>query len=139
LQLSVITEIDSGAPQDYRILLAPNWDALTAKGKQNVGSMLSRTNTMNTQNTTVVSLIRKICEQKGSYFIAPAFIGANGPEVQLEYAIKKHTLTLIPAWSIAPSSRWLMGLRPDDNPIIPPDASDPPVKAALAQLNSLEK
>lgn len=136
LQITLLTGISANAPRDYRVVLAPNPNLLMRSSKGKAAFMLTRINTMNTNNTVMVDAAKQIQSQGQGFYLAPAFIEASGPRIFLDVSIKKSSMQVTPGWTIDENSPLMAALLLDDDVLIPGDVVDPPIKRALSKLRS---
>lgn len=82
---------------------------------------------MEPKTTQNLDLFLNAYRQAGRYGIAPAYYAGSDkqPEALTKYAIGKTELSVRPTWQVDEYDEDVMGLRPDDDPIIPPEISDP--------------
>jgi hypothetical protein len=141
LGISIITGIDKEHPTWYKVVISINEDYIEKLGRSKGLMLLSPTElTMTPQNTANLDRFLNAFKHSGWYDLGPAKgIPGVGLDTQNDLLIRKKSLEVIPAWQIPASSMLCISLRGIENPVIPPDVSEPPIKGALEKYKSLSQ
>lgn len=139
LGISIVTGIDKEHPAWYKVVISINEDYIEKLGRSKGLMLLSPTElTMNPQNSANLDRFLNAFKHSGWYDLGPAkAIPGVGLKTQDDLIIRKKSLEVIPAWQIPASSMLCMSLHGIENPVIPSDVSEPPIKDALAKYKSL--
>lgn len=136
LRVVIVRGIRKDNPAAYRVVIGTNIDPTEAGGR--LLMMVTRQNVM--QPATTENLDRFLASMNSTpkYFIAPAHLNSESGSTSIgfRWAIEKSSLVVRNAWEIAMGDIDVMGLSPDDDPVIPSDVENPPCREALAFLNS---
>jgi hypothetical protein len=144
LRVCIITGIDRKNPSSYKVVIGANpkmINELNSHGTAKQIVTISRINRMDPANSRNLEVFRDLLKSTGRYIIAPACY--NGElkleDISFELGIGKYHLHIRPAWQIAENDPDICAFEQDDDPIIPPEVSDPPVLRALERLSALAK
>lgn len=134
LRLVLIRGISIRHPLHYRAVIGANFETQPLEGSRFIMNV-SRITTMTPESETNLSTYLAIFEQTRSYFLAPAILdkGAPTPHWHPDFTIQKHAIHVREMWQIGPNDPDSVGIRKDDDPIIPPGIDSPPVLAVLAK------
>jgi len=141
LRVSIITGVDKKRPFSYSVVIGTNakFSADDPEGKFFL--MVSRINRMTPSSSVNLDMFLDRFKIIGRYVIAPAhFINANdkGPiKILGDVCIEKTSLNVRPAWQIGENDPDIVGVQPDDDPIIPNDVKNPPILKALARRKTI--
>jgi hypothetical protein len=135
LRVAIITGIDKSHPAHYAVVIG---SSLTDQGNRRDLRlfMLSRINRMRPSSSTNLDAFVKSFQASKRYLLAPAqFTTASvAPEIFFKYGIEKGEVVIRPAWELGENDPDISALDLDDEPVVPPEVRDPPVRRALAQL-----
>lgn len=134
LRISVIRGIDSGAPHSYRVVIGSNREKIGQPAKFLVS--LSRIHTMTPSADTNLRMFLDRYERLGKYIFVPcrADRASGKMEIFWDLFLKLKHLHVRHAYEIGPHDEDVIGLAPEDSPIVPADVKDPPVEASLRKL-----
>ena len=138
LRVMIVRGIRRDNPAAYRVVIGTNIDPAEAGGK--IVMMVTRSNVM--EPTTTEGLDRFLASMQGSpeYLLAPAHYSNSGrSSIGFGLAIQKSGLVVRNAWEISTRDIDVMGLSPDDDPVIPAGVENPPCKEVLAFLKSRQR
>lgn len=138
LRISILTGIDKSNPAAYRVAVTTK---PIFKNDQKLTVIALRSNTMEPRDSRNLDKFLKAYARVGRYALIPAYLidESKQPELLMEYWIGKTELTVQPAWQVGLNDPDIMALRPDDDPILPPDVNDPPVLRALARIRTMRR
>ncbi|MBV9152856.1 MAG: hypothetical protein JO204_13880 [Alphaproteobacteria bacterium] len=131
LRVAILTGIDRANPPSYNVVIGTNLRSSTVESGK-LFMTVSRVNQMTPRDTSNLDRFLMAYRENGTYFIAPVhFDGSRAemPEVQL--GIRKTDIIVRPAWEVGPHDEDAMGIRGDDDPIIPEGQDDAPVLKTL--------
>lgn len=135
IRISIIKGINISRPDDYRVHITKNINA----GKISNGMYISnsRIHELNPQTSRNLDEIIKKYDSLKKYVIVPAqFDGKTQPIIYFESAIFKSNLIIKNAWEIGEHDMDCVVIRKDDNPIVPDNAIEIPIKKLLKRLNA---
>lgn len=137
LRVAIITGISKENPAHYAVTIGPNLEQLK-DSEQKVFMTVSRINRMEPSSSVNLDRFIKAYQRVGAYFLIPAqsASGEIPPQAFFQLALARQKLEIRPAWQIGENDMDIMALRKDDNPFIPSEITDAPVKAALEQINN---
>lgn len=126
ISLIIITGIDKNYPTHYRVAISVNIEFLSQEGKQ--AAFVSRMKDMTPSNSINLDNFINLFKKAGCYRLSLAkMVGYQMvPYGGSEFSIEKRQLRIVPAWQIGPNDPASCALGGIDNPIIPPEVSDPP-------------
>jgi tetratricopeptide (TPR) repeat protein len=133
LKLTIIQGIAKENKFAYRVSIGTDPDAGFSRSGIKYAIMVSRSNTMESQSDQYLTGFLAHYKRVGCYFLAYA-IQENGPSnitPVMASCILKRKLTIRDAWTIGMHDPDSMGIRSDDDPIIPPDHKNVPVLELL--------
>ena len=104
-------------------------------------TMVTRNNVMEPATTENLDRFLGSMETTPEYLLAPAHYNSESGRTSVGFrlAIQKSGLVVRNAWEIAVGDVDVMGLLPDDDPVIPAGAENPPCKEVLAFLKSRQR
>ena len=129
--LTIITGTDKNHPAHYRVAISVNSNLLFQGGKQAV--FVVRMQDMTPTDSTNLNRFIELFEKTGYYRLSLGQMVDRQmtPYDGNEFSIEKHQLRIVPAWQIGPNDPARGALGGIENPIIPPEISDPPfIKAS---------
>lgn len=136
LRICILTGIDKSNPAAYRVVVTTK---PAFKNDKKLIVIALRSNTMEPRDSRNLDMFLKAYARVGKYFLLPAHLidDSQQPELLMEYWIGKTELTVRPAWQVGLNDPDMMALRPNDDPILPPDVNDPPVLRALTRIRTM--
>jgi hypothetical protein len=139
LRVIIVRGIRKDNPAAYRVVIGTNFDRAEAGGR--IVMMVTRNNVM--EPATTESLVRFLSsiESAPEYLLAPAHYNGESGRISIGFrlAIQKSGLVVRNAWEIAVGDIDVMGLSPDDDPVIPAGVENPPCKEVIAFLKSRQR
>lgn len=138
IRISLVKGIDRHNPNHYRGMIAQEID-IEDDPQRRLLINVSRMTTMQAADHRNLDMFTTAFDAVGRYVLAPAFPGPDGaPQFDLGRAIGKSRIFIRNAWEIGAHDMDGMAIRPEDEVLIPPDVSDPPV-AGLRQWREADK
>ena len=103
--------------------------------------MVTRNHVIEPTTTEILVRFLASMENTPEYLLAPAHLDMESGKSSIGFrlAILKPELIVRNAWEIAAGDVDLMGLSPDDDPVIPAGVENPPCNDVLAFLKSRER
>ncbi|WP_164467281.1 dsDNA nuclease domain-containing protein [Caulobacter flavus] len=129
LRVAIITGLCRRNPSHYSIIIGPN--PLRQTNGRKLVTMLSRHQRMEPASLDNLNGFLERYYAYNAYFLTTAHMSAN-PDFDPKLFIQKSNLVVRPAWQIGPNDPDISVLRDGDDPIIPPDVADPPIRRAMA-------
>ena len=135
VRISIITGVDQKEPFAYSMQVAPVFRTGLVQGGKTFLS-LSRYMRLNATTPDNLNNFLVAYHKAGEFGLVPAITpsGQAFPEPMYDLIQPRRTLEVRPAWTIEEHDPDLSVLQDDDDPIIPEDQADPPVRRAMAQL-----
>lgn len=135
LRVSIIRGIDRKHPFAYRVVFGSNLDQ--AKEDAKLVVLLSRVNTMDASSDKNLNGFLSAYKASGRYRLVPAVVRDGGlVPVPNAPGIGKSSLYVREAWEIGMNDPDIVGLLPDDDPIIPRGRRKVPVYQVLRFLKN---
>ncbi|PLK22350.1 hypothetical protein C0V72_15400 [Porphyrobacter sp. TH134] len=140
VRLSIVTGVSKREPFAYSMHVGPVFrTSLVEKGK----TFLSLSRYMRLNPTTPDNLNNFLAayDQAGEFGLAPAItpVGQKFPVPLYDLIQPRRRLEVRPAWTIEDHDPDLSVLQDDDDPFIPEDQIDPPVRRAMARIKAIRK
>lgn len=140
VRISIITGVTKSEPFAYSMHVAPVFrTGLVEKGK----TFLSLSRYMRLNATTPDNLNNFLLAYRevGEFGLVPAITpaGAQFPEPLYDLIQPRRKLEVRPAWTIEEHDPDLSVMQDDDDPFVPDDQADPPVRRAMARLKTLRE
>lgn len=137
LRISIIRRIDNRHPHHYRVVIGSNVEHVNGQQAAAFAAM-SRIQTMLPESSQTLDSFLQVYREVGAYLIAPAVVDKSGeyPELIDDMGILKRELILREAWEIGHNDLDRVGIQPGDQPVIPDDVSDAPVKDLLEWMGT---
>lgn len=132
LRVTIVTGVNRKHPADYRVLISINPQLETdGHGRQFV--LTARIQTMHPSDGTNLNRFLEHYRRAGRYILTPAFAVS---EIELgdhflEPTIEKKVLNIRAAWEIGSNDPDVSAIFDNDDPIIPIQVTEAPVKEAL--------
>lgn len=129
--LTIITGTDKNHPAHYRVAISVNSNLLFQEGKQ--AAFVVRMQDMTPSDSTNLDRFIGLFEKAGYYRLSLGQMVDRQmtPYNGNEFSIEKRKLRIVPAWQIGPNDPASGAIGGIDNPVIPPEVSDPPFIKAL--------
>lgn len=133
LRISIITGIDKENPADYSLVVGTNLPADGTGKEPREFISVSRIHRMRNPDTSNLKSFEDRVSRTKRYGIFPTQMPTESNRVEMfgDLAILKRTIRIIPAWQSGENDLDSPGIGPDDDPIIPPDAIDVPVRRLI--------
>ncbi|AWC22229.1 hypothetical protein CO731_01685 [Aminobacter sp. MSH1] len=129
IRISIIKGIDKSNPFHYRGYITQSLDSIML-GSSKRFINLARMNTMPVNNHRNLEGFLKQLDACGVFFLAPASVDSYGnADLHMDHAILKRKVFPRDAWQIGPNDVDVMGVRLEDDIVIPKGESDAPVEA----------
>ena len=136
IRISILTGVDRSNLSAYRVIVGGKLKV----PKDGAGRIVlaSRINSMNPLNSHNLDLFISTLSKARSYFLVPAVVGEpqQGFDFMMSYAILKSELVVRPAWQIGENDQDVMGIRAEDDPVLPDGVDDIPVLRTLQRVRS---
>lgn len=140
LRITIVTGVDRKQPSSYKVVISANQNLIKEKqGRQFV--FVARINRMDPPNLHNLNSFLQRYNDTRRFFIVPSHFKGAGeqPEMFWDFRIGKRELFVREAWQIGENDPDICAIREDDQPIIPVDVEDAPIKRALASLKLLKR
>jgi hypothetical protein len=127
LRIMIVRGIAKDDPAAYRVVVGTNLDRAEASGRM-IFVMVTRKNDMYPATTEGLDLFLDSMKGAPEYLLAPAHYNSDSGRVGIGFglAIQKSELVVRNAWEISMDDIDVMGLSPDDTPVIPAGVENPP-------------
>jgi hypothetical protein len=138
LRISIIRGIDRLNPYAYRVVIGSNLPPETARDPGSYWVMVLRSNTMTPTSDVNLSRFLDSYRSVGSYMLAAAVWpkGQGAPMPASDARILKRELNIREAWQISRHDPDAMGIRDDDDPIIPAGEDRAPILGLLEWMRA---
>ncbi|MEX2598585.1 MAG: hypothetical protein WD533_02905 [Dehalococcoidia bacterium] len=138
LRVTIIRGINKTNPNSYRVVLGVNAGDFRPDIKYAV--MISRAQTMEPSSDGFLKGFLNSYRKIGAYFLAPSAQpdDSQSPTLISGTYILKQELNVRDAWEIGPNDLDLVGIAPDDDPIIPEGKQDVPLLQALRERKTTQ-
>ena len=140
VRISIITGVTQNEPFSYSMHVSPVFQTSLVQGGKTFLS-LSRYMRLNASTPDNLNNFLAAYHKSGSFGLVPATTpaGHEFPEPFFDLIQPRRKLEVRPAWTIEENDPDLSVLQEDDDPFIPDDQSDPPVRRAMAQLKAFRQ
>lgn len=141
IRISLIREIDKANPQFYRATVSSNLETCGKFGDGSTVTMPSRIQVMEPATDDNLRNFLKRCSSGNEYWLVPTILSSDGKGCSIlpDLRLRKQNLIVKSAWEIGANNFDMMGLSPDDDPIIPKGKeTTAPVVDALKLLRSFQ-
>jgi hypothetical protein len=137
LRVTIIRGIDRANPFAYRVVIGANLPAEVVQDPDAQWIMVARVNTMTPDSDINLKRFIDSYQSSGSYALAGAVSrdGQSAPSPASDVRIRKRELNIREAWQIGRNDPDVAGIRVDDEPLIPHNASPAPVLDLLAWMH----
>jgi hypothetical protein len=136
LRVVIVRGVNKDNPAAYRVVIGTNLDRSQAGGR--IVMLITRNNVMEPATTENLDRFLSSLEGAPEYLLAPAHYNSESSRSSIGFrlAIQRSELVVRNAWEIAMGDIDVMGLSPDDDPVVPAGLENPPCKEVLAFLKS---
>jgi hypothetical protein len=133
LRVTIIRRIDRDNPHAYRVVVGSNPMEAHSSSASKIVFVASRTNTMTPSTSTNLEAFLANYAAAGSYYFTYAIPAAGEAHLDLatEPPILKTHLHVREAWEIGLNDPDCVGIRDEDDPIIPPGTAEAPITSLL--------
>lgn len=141
LRIALITGLNKSEPATYGASIGPNFESISESDGR-IFSTVARMHRMHPPTTENLDRFLKQYRKIGAFFIAPAGVdeAMTTPDILMKQALVMRNLAVREAWQIGTNDPDASILDDeDDDPIVPSDVTDPPVRAALEFIRELRK
>ena len=141
IRIAIIQGISRSNPAAYAVTVGHHVEALLRESPDAIFTMLSRINRMDVASPENLMQFLTAYVRHGSYRLVPMRMihEVTLDAFRFDLAITKRKLELRRAWQIGPHDLDMSVLRDDDEPIVPDDVQDPPVREALKCIQEWSK
>jgi hypothetical protein len=139
LRVMVVRGVSKDNPAAYRVVIGTNFDHSEAGGR--IVMLITRNNVMEPATTENLDQFLSSLEGAPEYLLAPAHYNSESGRSSIGFrlAIQKSEFVVRNAWEIAMGDIDVMGLSPDDDPVVPAGLENPPCKEVLAFLKTRQR
>ncbi len=139
IRLSVIRGIDKKHPHAYRVVVGSNPNTFPVDAR--FVMFINRVHRMDASTPDNLNRFLAAYTAIGALLLAPAFAPANFdgsqiPRVEMSLCIAVHHVNVRNAWEIGLNDIDVIGVRAEDDPIIPADVEDAPILKLIDSLKS---
>lgn len=136
IRIAIIQGLSHSDPTGYAVTIGRNVEAIQRENPDAILTMLSRINRMEAASPENLLNFLVAYQRHGSYQLVPMQMTTKVTldSFRFNLAITKRKLELRRAWQIGPHDADMSALRDDDDPIIPSNIEDPPVREALSTI-----
>lgn len=136
LRITIIRGVHRSNPHAYRVMIGSNLPPELTNNDSSLVFTVSRSNTMAPASDVNLQRFLESYRAVGRYFLAGAESpdGRTNPRLASRIHILKHELNVRDAWQISKHDPDAMGVRADDDPIIPQGQQKAPVLELLKWL-----
>lgn len=140
VRISIITGVTQKEPFAYSMQVAPVFRTGLGQGGKTFLS-LSRYMRLNATTPDNLNNFLAVYHKTGEFGLVPAITpaGQEFPEPLYDLIQPRRKLEVRPAWTIEENDPDLSILQDDDDPFIPDDQTDPPVRRAMAQIKAFRE
>lgn len=137
VRVSIIGQLSHRDPHGYGVTIGGNFENANMREMQ-TAVMISRMNFMEHPNPQNLAIFLDAYEGFGGYLLAPVVAKSDLSEGKFmpELGLAKCHLNVRSAWEIGEHDPDCVVLKPDHDPIIPPDVQNPPVVRALERIRA---
>jgi hypothetical protein len=136
IRIAIIQGLSHSDPTGYAVTVGRNVEAIQRENPDAILTMLSRINRIEEASPENLNNFLVAYQRHGSYRLVPMRMTTTATldAFRFDLAITKRKLELRRAWQIGSHDPDMSALRDDDDPVIPSDIDDPPVREALATI-----
>lgn len=137
LRLSVLRGIDKARPYAYRVIVGSNLDSRLPDTRY--AMLINRIHTIDAGTPENLDRFLKAHAAAGAFDLAPAFAptgwdGMQVPALGLDLSIAIRHVHVRYAWEVGLNDLESAAIDKEDNPIIPPEIDDPPIRELIRRL-----
>jgi hypothetical protein len=132
--LTLITGIDRSHPSYYRLAISVNEESITSMNiPKGPFALVYRMQDMTPVDSTNIDRFLFFYRRAGRYRLTYNLFAPTQPisPYANNIFLEKRRLRIVPAWQIGPNDPASVALKGINDPLIPPDVTDPPVLKAL--------
>ena len=135
----IVRGIRKDNPAAYRVVIGTNFDEADASGR--LLMMVTRNKVMKPASMEPLDQFLNSIGSGREFLLVPAHYNSETGRTSIAFrlAIQKSGLVVRNAWEIAAGDVDVIGLAPDDDPVIPAGVENPPCKEVLAFLKSRQR
>jgi hypothetical protein len=136
VRVAILTGINKPAPYRYTIIVGAKLSVEDAKASPGGVLTISRVLHMNPSTPKGLDTFLEVCRRVGRYLMVPAEVTdvSKPPRLLMEHWVMQSNLVVRPAWQVGENDREMVGLSPENDPIIPDAITDAPVHATLKRV-----
>jgi hypothetical protein len=134
LRISIIRGVSAKNPTHYSVTIGPNLDRVRESDAKTF-VMISRIKRLEPTTTENLDRFLKEYQRFGMYLLMPAT--GNPPKFMARLYFAKKELIVRDAWQIGENDPDLLALLNDDDPVVPPYITKPPVIQALKTVRAM--
>jgi hypothetical protein len=135
LRVTILRGIDAVHPAWYRVVIGQSLPDAAESGRAPVLSlMMSRINQMEPETSENLEHFLAAYDAAGSYHFSAGMAGKRGEPRVAPIVFHKRRLVVRDAWTVGLNDPDVVGVRVDDNVVVPGDVADPPIRALQAWL-----
>jgi hypothetical protein len=138
IRIAIIQGLTYSDPTGYAVTVGRYVEAVQQENPDALLTMLSRINRMEQASPENLNQFLTAYARHGSYRLVPMWLTRDVvlDAFRFDLAITKRKLELRRAWQIGAHDPDMSALRDDDDPIVPEDIADPPVRDALERIRA---
>jgi hypothetical protein len=136
LRVAIVRGISAKSPAHYSVVVGPNL-AESSLSQSKIIVTVSRLNKMEPTSTENLDRFLVDYGNFGGFFLIPAKMDLSSPELLTQYALAKRHLHVKSAWEIGENDPDQVVFRHIDDPVIPADVEDPPIRRALEAMKRM--
>lgn len=136
IRIAIIQGLSHSDPTGYAVTIGRDVDAIQRENPDAILTMLSRINRMEGASPENLRNFLVAYQRHGSYRLVPMRMTTEVTmdAFRFDLEITKRKMELRRAWQIGRNDPDISVLRDDDDPIVPSDIVDPPVREALVAI-----
>lgn len=146
INVTIITGIHRDRPQDYRVVIGAGEQYMRSQmsGKMRLMAMVQRIQDMIPASSQNLDFLLDMYSRTGRFILQPGQFNALQSnlimdEENLRLGIELSRVTVVPAWKIDANSPLVTAMHGIEDPLIPPDVTDPPFAKALRRHNEMRQ
>jgi hypothetical protein len=135
LRITILRGIDAAHPAWYRVVIGQSAPDAPESGHAPALSLLmSRINQMEPETSENLDRFLAAYKAAGSFGFSAGMVGRHGEPRIAPTVIRKRQLIIRDAWTVGLNDADIMGVRADDNVLVPSEVTEPPIRAVQAWL-----
>jgi len=133
LRITILRGVKRSAPYTYRVVFGLNPDVALRGSRNGLAVVVARFHTMEPTSHANLNRFLDSLQAVGHYGLAHCILepGASQPGLRTQHVVIKQQLFVRDAWQVGTNDVDLVGLKEDDDPIIPDDQSNAPILEVL--------